>query len=399
MWGFWDTRAAGAASPPGARQAKIRRELVWLRRGAKARTTKQKARIDRFSALEEQGPLPSVQDASFEIPQPHRAGKLILEAEGIARSKGGRTLFQDFSLILQKDMRIGIIGPNGCGKTTLLRVLMGIEPPDAGRVRAGDATEFLYVDQMHEGIDPDSTILQHVSNGAMEVNIRGRRVFIPAYLEGFLFDRETVKMPMRHLSGGERNRLDIAKKLLQGGNVLVLDEPTNDLDLATLRVLEEAVSGFEGCALVVSHDRYFLNRLCTHIAAFEQGGHVVQIAGNYDDYVLYQERQRKDARQEESVEIDAPAPQKRSRKDEEKPRKLTWQEKQELDRIEDAILDAEAEVKRLEVSIHEPDFYARAYEEVQRTLDRLEDARRFVDQLYVRWQELEALAGGRDTRA
>src|SRR5690606_23824314 len=267
-----------------------RQELAWLRRGAKARSTKQKARIQRYEELEAQGPPERHKEIAFEIPSPRRLGKIILEAENLSRTVGGRTLFQGVDLILTAGMRVGIVGPNGSGKTTLIRVLMGLDAPDTGKVLIGESTEFLYVDQMHEEVDPDTTILQHVSNGMDYFDVGPKRIYVPGYLDKFLFDRASIHMPMRNLSGGERNRIDLARKLLRGGNLLVLDEPTNDLDLPTLRILEEAVDAWEGCALIVSHDRYFLNRLCTHMIVFEGDGKVVQLAGNYDDYLLYREK-------------------------------------------------------------------------------------------------------------
>ena len=194
-------REENEARSEANRLSTMRRELVWLRRGPKARSTKQKARIDRFYALDEQGPPEQHRMFAFEIPQPQRLGKQILEAQKISKRIGGKLLFHDISLIMQKDMRVGVIGPNGSGKTTLLRVLMGEDPPDRGRVMIGENTEFLYLDQSHEEVDPESTILKHVSNGVREMEINGRRVHIPAYLEGFLFDRATLMAPMKNLSG------------------------------------------------------------------------------------------------------------------------------------------------------------------------------------------------------
>ena len=369
------------------RQSTMRRELVWLRRGAKARTTKQKARIDRFNVLEEQGPPEQHRMFTFEIPQPQRLGKQILEAQKIWKNIDGKPLFHELSLIMQKDMRVGVLGPNGSGKTTLLRVLMGDDPPDRGRVMIGDNTEFLYVDQSHEEIDPEATILKHVSNGVKEMDVNGRRVHIPAYLESFLFDRSAIMAPMKHLSGGERNRLDLAKKLLRGGNFLVFDEPTNDLDLATLRVLEEAILAFDGCALIVSHDRYFLNRVCTHLFMFEGNGEVVFITGNYDDYLVYKENHAPAA-------APPPAEAPKSRKKESprlgETRRLTWKEKKELDGIENAIHAAEAEVVRLESLVNDPGLYQRDYKAAQEAVARLEEARTAIDRLYARWAELES---------
>jgi ATP-binding cassette subfamily F protein uup len=376
------------AQAEASRQGTLRRELAWLRQGAKARTTKQKARIQRYEELEAQGPPEQHKELSFEIPASRRLGKRILEVRGVSRAYDGKALFRDVSLILTPGMRVGIVGPNGSGKTTLLRVLMGREAPDSGEVLLGENTDFLYVDQSHDEIDPDATILQHVSNGMDYIDVDARRIYVPGYLERFLFDRASIKMPIKNLSGGERNRIELARKLLRGGNVLVLDEPTNDLDLTTLRLLEETIEAFEGCALIVSHDRYFLNRLCTHMIVFEGGGRTVQLAGNYEDYLLYRQK-RAEARPAETPAKEAKP---RREKIEAKPRRLTWHERKELENIEETILAAEAEVKRLEATIAAPEFYAGDYRVVQETLGALEAAKAEVARLYERWAELEALA-------
>jgi ATPase subunit of ABC transporter with duplicated ATPase domains len=380
---------AHAARADRNRLSAIRREIQWIKRGPKARGTKQKARIDRFYEMEAQDGPSREREMAFAIPRPNRLGKRILEAESIGHSYEGRTLFQDFSLLMQKHMRIGVLGPNGCGKTTLLRVLMGEEAPEKGRVIRGDSTEFLYVDQSHEEVNPDMSVLQYVGGGAKEIEVNGRRIHIPSYLAQFLFDQDCVTTVMGRLSGGERNRVDLARKLLRGGNFLILDEPTNDLDLGTLRVLEEAVGAFDGCAIVVSHDRYFLNRLCTHMLVFEGDGAIVTITGDYDDYLVYV-KQRADSvvvSSERATRPRMPCPA------DEKGRRLSWREKKELEGIEDAIHGAEAEVAELEALIQKAGFYEAGHESVQSTLAALDAARGRVERLYTRWSELEEMAG------
>lgn len=370
------------------RQAAIRRELAWLRRGPKARGTKQKARIKRFEEMDSISTFKPAEALSFEILSPKRLGNNILEAEGVSLCLDGRTLFRDFSLIMQKDMRVGVIGPNGCGKTSLLRVLMGQLEPEAGKVLVGDATEFLYVDQSHETVNPTITALEFISNGVRDVEINERRIHIPAYLEQFLFDRSVMNMEMQYLSGGERNRLDLAKKLMTGGNFLVLDEPTNDLDLPTLRVLEEMVQSFGGCALIVSHDRYFLNRVCTHMVAFGEGPELVTVAGNYDDYLRYCSERKRSVPSAESLSA-RPEP-RPIRK--ETPRRLTWREKRELETIEGSILEAEERVRALQHQVNAPVFYKGPVDEVRRVLAELEEAEKRVHELYTRWSELDTVA-------
>ncbi len=381
-----DTRARTEAN----RRALIRRELAWYRRGAKARATKQKARIHRFNRLLEDGPSPRPREFFFEIPETAPLGKTVLEARRIAHGFADRILFKDFSIIMQQHMRVGIIGPNGCGKTTLLRVLMGMEEPRRGKIIIGEATSFLYIDQAHEKLNADQTVLQFISDGAKTIEVNRRKIFVPAYLERFLFDKAAADTPIGKLSGGEKNRLYIIKQLLQGGNFLVLDEPTNDLDLYSLRVLEETIEAFHGCALIVSHDRYFVNRICTHMLVFEDNGRIATIVGNYDDYLLYKDRcaaetsQRKAASRKEAGDRDVNA----------KPRRLTWKEKREYEAMEDAILQAEARVAVLETLLQEPGFYERGHEHVGKTLAELEQARDAVNRAYARWQALDAISRG-----
>lgn len=370
------------------RRALIRRELAWLRRGPKARGTKAKARVKRAHEIIGQDAPPRHREFAFEIPEPQRLGKIILEAKHITHGFGERVLFKDFSLLMQAEMRVGILGPNGSGKTTLLRVLMGQEEPKRGKIILGESTRFLYVAQSHEDMPLHQSVLKFVSDGAHYLDVNGRRLYVPGYLERFLFDKATVEMPIGQLSGGERNRLDLLKKLLQGGNFLILDEPTNDLDLYTLRVLEETIDQFSGCALIVSHDRYFLNRVCTHILVFEDEGRIVQIAGNYEDYLLY--KAHRDAEKAKS----APPRQKAAespKSTEGKSRKLTLKEKYELEAIEGEIAEAEERVSELETALLKPDFYEQEYLAVQEHLKNLEGAREKVAALYARWEELEMI--------
>ncbi len=369
------------------RLALIKRELAWYRRGPKARATKAKARINRLFETQEKGPPPARKEFAFAIPEPERLGKDILEARLVTHGYGKRILFRHFSLFMQKGMRVGIVGPNGCGKSTLLRVLMGREEPQSGDILIGPSTHFLYVDQVLADMNPDIRVLDFVSDGQRHVEVGRQRIHVPSYLESFLFDKSCADMPLGRLSGGERRRVDLAKKLLHGGNFIVFDEPTNDLDLYTLRVLEETIECFDGCSLLVSHDRYLLNRLCTHMLIFEGDGSVVQIAGNYDDYLLYCDRRRKDERQKQTQQ----PPAIRSGPVAIKKREgLTYKEKQELAGIEQTILEAEEKVVQLREEVNSAGFYSRDFTQTQQVLRQLDEAETEVARLYRRWEDLEA---------
>jgi len=243
------------------------------------------------------------------------------------------------------------------------------------------------VDQTNEAVDPSRNAMQHVSNGAEFVEVNGAQVHVPSYLEQFLFDREALYTPMGRLSGGEQDRIDLAKKLLRGGNVLVLDEPTNNLDLATLRVVEEVVESFPGCALMVSHDRYFLNRLCTHVLAFAPEGRILQISGNYDDYAAYL------AAEEEAQTERSPRPSTTARTRVRSQPRLTWQQQRQLEKIEARIPQLEHEAARLESQIAAPEFYRQNHDDVRDILSALDAAKAQLADLYSRWAELEDLRG------
>ncbi|HPU98419.1 MAG TPA: ABC-F family ATP-binding cassette domain-containing protein [Candidatus Hydrogenedentes bacterium] len=382
------------------RLALIRRELAWYRRGAKARTTKQKARIQRLESLVEEGPPPAHKEYAFAIPEPERLGKDVIEARGVGHGWGDQWLFRHFSFRVENGMRVGIVGPNGSGKTTLLRILMGTEVPREGEVLIGSSVRFLYVDQQLEEVDPAQPILDFVSGGAKFFDVGARRLHVPSYLEQFLFERRSVDMPMGNLSGGECARICLAKKLMRGGNLLVLDEPTNDLDLYALRLLEETLLSFEGAALVVSHDRYFLNRVCTHILSLGDSETIGIVTGNYDDYLLWRERRPsvvsvKDASSETALSgrgVTRDSDEKKESREIGR-KKLTWAEQRELEQIPELIEQRERELADLEGIIGQENFYTRDYREVQETLARMDQLRESIAHLYERWTELEARRG------
>ncbi|HET6778621.1 MAG TPA: energy-dependent translational throttle protein EttA [Gemmatimonadales bacterium] len=267
-----------------ARQKTLQRELEWVRMSPRARQAKSKARITRYEELREEAERQSEGSTEILIPVPERLGDEVVVARDVAKGYGDRLLFDGLNFSLPRGGIVGVIGPNGAGKTTLFRMITGQEQPDAGTLTVGSTVQIAYVDQSRETLDPNSTVYQEISGGQDQLQFGRRSVNARAYAAGFNFRGSDQQKKVGTLSGGERNRLHLAKLLKSGGNLLLLDEPTNDLDVDTLRALEEALLGFAGCAVVISHDRWFLDRIATHILAFEGNSEVVWYEGNYQEY-------------------------------------------------------------------------------------------------------------------
>jgi ATP-binding cassette ChvD family protein len=267
-----------------ARQRTLQRELEWVRMSPRARQAKSKARIQAYEKLRAEEEQRAPETVEIAIPPGPRLGDLVVEAKGLRKAYGDRLLIDELSFTLPAGGIVGVIGPNGAGKTTLFRMLTGAEKPDAGELRLGDTVKLAYVDQERAGLDPKKTVYDEISEGKDRIPIGRRELNARAYVGSFGFKGAEQQKPVGVLSGGERNRLNLAKLLKSGGNVLLLDEPTNDLDVDTLRALEEALLGFGGCVVVISHDRWFLDRLATHMLAFEGDSHVEWFEGNYQDY-------------------------------------------------------------------------------------------------------------------
>lgn len=267
------------------RQKTLQRELEWIRMSPRARQAKSKARISAYEKLLAEDRPEKMQEMEIYIPSGPRLGGLVIEAHGLSKSYGDKVLFDDLSFNIPPGSIVGIIGGNGVGKTTLFRLLTGQEKPDRGTIRLGDTVKLAYVDQSRESLDSNKSVWEEISGGKNEtITLGNREIQSRAYCAWFNFTGNDQQKTVGTLSGGERNRVHLAKVLREGGNVLLLDEPTNDLDVNTLRALEDALLEFAGCALVISHDRWFLNRICTHIMAFEGESRVVLFEGNYQDY-------------------------------------------------------------------------------------------------------------------
>ncbi|MDU8943457.1 energy-dependent translational throttle protein EttA [Ovoidimarina sediminis] len=277
-------RLAQEAREDKSKQKTLERELEWMRQGAKARQSKQKARIDRYNELAEQSEREKITRAQIVIPNGPRLGSKVIEVEGLAKHLGDKQLIEGLSFSLPPGGIVGVIGPNGAGKTTLFRMLTGQETPDTGTIEYGDTVKLAYVDQSRDALDANKTVWEEISGGAEVIELGDAQMNSRAYCGAFNFKGGDQQKKVGLLSGGERNRVHMAKLLKSGGNVLLLDEPTNDLDVETLRALEDALVDFAGCAVVISHDRFFLDRICTHILAFEGEAHVEWFEGNFEDY-------------------------------------------------------------------------------------------------------------------
>jgi ATP-binding cassette subfamily F protein uup len=363
------------------RQNFLRRELVWLQRQPKARTTKQKARISRAeSALAVAGPV-AERSLQFETAS-GRLGSTILEFAELRLEIADKLLIDGLTLKLTAGERLGIIGKNGSGKSSLLRAIAGDLAPAHGQLVLGKNTAPAYFDQTRSGLVDDENILQNVAGNADSVKLGERSLSVYNYLERFSFQGDRLRTPVGALSGGERARVALAKLLLVQGNLLMLDEPTNDLDVQTLSALEEMLLEFKGVTLVVTHDRYFLNRVATSILAFEGNGKVTRYAGNFDDYLL--QRSEAEARAKEDA-IKAP-----SVKITKKPKRgLTHAEKRELETLMPRIEALETEISDLEKALADPKTYEGGGEEIRKLNTAIEAARATLETTMARWEELE----------
>ena len=266
------------------RRKTLERELEWVRMAPKARQAKSKARLKAYDRMMDEDVKEKEEKLEIFIPNGPRLGNKVIEAEHVAKAFGDKVLFDDLEFKLPPAGIVGVIGPNGAGKTTLFRLIMGVEQPDKGTFEVGPTVKIAYIDQQHKAIDPKKTVYQVISGGSDLINLGGREVNARAYVSKFNFSGTDQEKKCGVLSGGERNRLHLALALKEDANVLLLDEPTNDIDVNTLRALEEGLENFAGCAVVVSHDRWFLDRIATHILAFEGDSKVVYFEGSYSEY-------------------------------------------------------------------------------------------------------------------
>ncbi len=368
---------------------KLAREEVWIRQGVKARRTRNEGRVRQLEKMREErrdrrDRLGSVRLRAQEA---GRSGKLVVEVDDVSCGYTDQApVIRDFSTVIQRGDKVGIIGPNGAGKTTLLRLLLGELPPQQGTVRHGVRLETVYFDQLREQLDENRTAAENVGDGSDTIQFNDRSRHIIGYLQDFLFSPDRSRSPVRILSGGERNRLMLAKLFTRPSNVLILDEPTNDLDIETLELLEELLFDYPGTLLLVSHDRTFLNHIVTSTLVLEGGGNVGEYVGGYDDWL----RQRKLPEPVITVQKTGggkPKPARESR------RTLTFKQLRELEALPQQIDSLESEQKNLYQALSVPAFYQQSGEMIAQAKARLEHLEQEIAAVYLRWEELEALHG------
>ncbi|MSR43056.1 MAG: ABC transporter ATP-binding protein [Pedosphaera sp.] len=372
------------------RQMFLKKELAWVRSGVRAQRSKSKIRFDRYYDAAAQDAPEIEEDVELCIPPPPKLGNRVVDLSNVGMELGGRRLFHGFDFKFENGRRIGVAGRNGLGKTTLLRIILGQLAPTEGTVKTGQLTQFNYVDQSRLQLREERTALEEVSDGTEYVIFGDGKLSLRAYLKRFLFTDDRIMTQVKYLSGGERSRLLLARILKNGGNFLILDEPTNDLDLPTLRVLEEALIAFTGVVLVVSHDRYFLNRICTDVLAFEGDGTIHHSVGDYDYYLEKKERAAAATSKQALAAITAP----KSAASEVKTRRLSFKETKELEGMEAQIQALDAEVVRIEGLFAAPDFHRDHASQAGELKAKMDATKRKTELLYARWSELESLKNG-----
>ena len=398
-------RQAADSTVEHKRQMFLKKELAWVRQGPRAQRSKQKDRFERYyDEAAKDGPVIE-EDVELCIPPPPQLGNRTVDVTDLGMTIGGKKLFSGFTFSFANGHRIGVCGRNGLGKTTLLKAIIGQLPPTEGTVKIGQLTKFNYVDQGRLQLNEERTVMDEVAEGREFVQWGDAKLSVRSYLKRFLFSDDRITTQVKKLSGGERSRLLLAQVLKNGGNFLILDEPTNDLDLPTLRVLEEALIAFPGVVLVVSHDRYFLNRVCTDILAFEGDGKIAHSVGDYD-YYLEKKKKALVAAARQSAAILATnkaeksaALSRDSATKNAKPRKLSFKETRELEGIEAEIHKVEAEVARIEGLFADPEFFRKHAAQVNQLTQDLDAAKADVPKLYARWEELEAIKSASETKS
>ena len=381
---------------------KLAQEEVWIRQGIKARRTRNEGRVRALKQLREERSdrREVVGKANIQIDETNRSGKIIFEAENINYQIDGKTIVKDFSFNIMRGDRIALIGPNGCGKSTLLKLLLDQLKPDSGRLHCGTKLEVAYFDQYREILDPEKTVMDNLADGKQEVTVGGRTRHALGYLQDFLFAPKRARTPVKALSGGEKNRLLLAKLFLKSNNLLILDEPTNDLDIETLELLEDLLANYQGTLLLVSHDRQFVDNTVTTSWIFEGEGKIEEFVGGYHDAqaqrlqvlatrgdtVVNSSSAKEAAKESTAVEETL-----KSQPIENKSKKLSYKLQRELETLPKVLETLEAEIEQLQAQVNQPDFFSQTSDKTQSTLDRLHAAEQELETAFERWEELESM--------
>ena len=367
---------------------KLAQEEAWIRQGIKARRTRNEGRVRALKKLRAERAERRLKPgrAKIEMEQSQRSGKLVIEAENVGFAYEDKTVVRDFSTTIMRGDRIGLIGPNGAGKTTLLKMLLKQLEPQSGSVRHGTRLNIAYFDQLRAELDPDQTLADAVGDGKDYVDINGQRVHIMSYLGNFLFPPARARSPVRSLSGGERNRAFLARLFSQPCNLLVMDEPTNDLDVETLELLEELLADFEGTLILVSHDRAFIDNVVTHILVFEGEGRIGEYVGGYSDWLAQVKQAETPKAAEPAQPKSEPAKAQRART------KLGYKEQRELEALPAQIEELENRQAALNARINSADFYKQEQTDVKRVLDETRELQGRLEEAYDRWNELESMS-------
>lgn len=373
---------------------KLAEEEVWIRQGIKARRTRNEGRVRALKELrnERAARVEQMGKVEFAIEQSQKSGKLVFETKGVNVSFKGETVLKDLNILVMRGDRIALVGPNGVGKSTLIKTLLGEYTADSGEIKRGTNLEVAYFDQHRIQLDLNATVQDNVADGKQEIIQNGQTRHVLSYLQDFLFAPARARTPVRALSGGEKNRLLLARLFAKPSNLLILDEPTNDLDVETLELLEDILQQYQGTVLLVSHDREFVNNTVTSSLYFAGQGKVVDIAGDYEDVVAYQKRQQNNVKAVETV-------QKSVKPVEEKPvelsstssKKLSYKEKRELELLPALIETLDAELSALQQQVNDPQFFRQSAESTQKALNLLHETESKLAHAYERWEQLEAL--------
>ncbi|EWS97610.1 ABC transporter ATPase [Pseudoalteromonas sp. SCSIO_11900] len=373
---------------------RLAEEEAWIRQGVKARRTRNEGRVRELKQLrnERKKRVDQVGKTDFNIETADRSGKLVFEAKHLNHAFKDKIIADDFSTLVMRGDRIGLVGPNGIGKTTLLKLLFGDLKADSGEIKQGVNLEFAYFDQYREKLDEEATVQDNVAEGKQEVMMGGRSRHVLGYLQDFLFPPARARTPVKALSGGEKNRLLLAKLFLKPSNILVLDEPTNDLDIETLELLEDIINQYQGTVLIVSHDREFIDNTCSSVWAFEGNGKVTDIVGGYSDYEAYtnylaQQQKQQQQQPVKKVEKPEPAPVKNNNK----ANKLSYKLKLELEQLPNKMEQLEAELEKQQERVSHEDFFKQDSDVTAKELNHLAQLESDLEAAFERWEELEEL--------